>query len=33
LGGEIEISSRPGEGTEVMVKIPLGRDIQGGNRR
>jgi len=33
LGGEIEISSRPGEGTEVTVKIPLRRDIQGGNRR
>jgi signal transduction histidine kinase len=28
LGGEIEISSRPGEGTEVTVKIPLGRDME-----
>jgi PAS domain S-box-containing protein len=24
LGGEIEVSSRPGEGTEVMVRVPVG---------
>ena len=24
LGGAIEVSSRPGEGTKVMVKVPLG---------
>jgi signal transduction histidine kinase len=24
LGGEIEVSSRPGEGTEVTVKVPAG---------
>jgi PAS domain S-box-containing protein len=29
LGGEIEISSRPGEGTEVMVRVPLGGGTPG----
>jgi PAS domain S-box-containing protein len=28
LGGEIEVSSRPGEGTGVTVKVPVGRDIR-----
>ena len=28
LGGEIEVSSRPGEGTRVAVKVPVGRDIR-----
>jgi len=29
LGGEIEISSRPGEGTEVTVRVPLGGGTPG----
>jgi PAS domain S-box-containing protein len=29
LGGEIEVSSRPGEGTEVTVRIPLGGGTPG----
>ena len=29
LGGEIEVSSRPGEGTEVMVRVPLGGGTPG----
>jgi PAS domain S-box-containing protein len=33
LGGEIEISSRPGEGTEVMVRVPVGGGTQAPRRR
>jgi PAS domain S-box-containing protein len=33
LGGEIEISSRPGEGTEVMVRVPVGGGTQDPRRR
>ena len=32
LGGEIEVSSRPGEGTGVTVKVPVGRDIRDPRR-
>jgi len=29
LGGEIEVSSRPGDGTEVTVRVPSGDDTPG----
>src|SRR5215204_5067341 len=33
LGGEIEISNRPGEGTEVMVRVPVGGGTRAPRRR
>jgi PAS domain S-box-containing protein len=33
LGGEIEISSRPGEGTKVMVRVPVGGGTRAPRRR
>jgi signal transduction histidine kinase len=33
LGGEIEVRSRPGEGTSVMVKVPFGDDTLAHRHR